>query len=104
MDIRFCNQMHCMNTVGTYRCECRSGFESKNREEFGKRDEKYCSDVDECSNRNACPEKALCQNTPGSYTCKCITGYDGQLCLDVDECSGNQTNCDVNAVCVNTSG
>ena len=99
MGIRFCNRQHCINTIGSYRCDCRAGFQF-----VDKLYEKYCSDIDECSNRNACPERAQCQNTPGSYICKCNTGFKGELCLDIDECSGNQTNCDVNAECVNTLG
>ena len=108
MGIRFCNfqsvtqtgrtRLHCMNTVGTYKCGCRTGFE-----QVQKMNETYCTDVDECLNQNSCPVTSVCSNNVGSYTCECDTGYEGKSCLDYDECSGNQT-CDVNALCKNTPG
>ena len=99
MDIRFCGQLQCLNTVGTYNCGCRPGFEF-----VEKLYEKYCIDVDECKNRNACPENAYCQNTVGSYTCSCKPGYEGTLCSDVDECAIGEVNCDPNAICLNNLG
>ena len=84
MRIRFCNQLHCMNTVGTYSCGCETGFE-----QVQKMYETYCTGVDECLNQNSCPVTSVCKNSVGSYTCKCEKGYEGETCLDYDECSRN---------------
>ena len=93
----FCaGSLHCTNTVGSYVCGCRPGFETLG-------EENSCSDIDECSSRNSCPNKASCQNTEGNFTCSCLEGYEGQLCTDVDECASDQ-NCDINADCINTEG
>ena len=97
--INFCDDLHCINTVGTYTCGCDRGFEK-----VEKRYETYCIDEDECSNRNPCPENASCKNTVGSYECLCDSGYDGEFCSDVDECSGLRNNCDTNAYCFNNLG
>ena len=34
-------------------------------------------DIDECSNGNACGEKAYCVNNDGSFWCLCDPGYNG---------------------------
>ena len=34
-------------------------------------------DIDECSNGNACGEKAYCVNNDGSFWCLCEPGYNG---------------------------
>ena len=61
-----------------------------------------CIDIDECLNRNQCPENAVCQNTQGSFNCKCFDGFEGDLCTDINECSINRAACDINADCSNT--
>ncbi|XP_044160450.1 uromodulin-like [Bufo gargarizans] len=71
----------CINTYGSYRCECPQGF-TKNRSEI-------CVDIDECSDRNltSCHPLAQCTNTYGSYSCACPYGYYGNgFECEVDEC------------------
>lgn len=62
---------HCVNTVGSYRCECDEGFE--------KADDDYtCRDIDECLLEiHECSPHAICTNTMGSYECTCKPGYEG---------------------------
>ena len=79
--------------MGSFICACRSGFQTI---------EGSCFDINECESRN-CPENSTCENNVGSFTCTCNTGYDGELCLDVDECLANGT-CDEHAECTNTIG
>ena len=99
MDIRFCRQLQCQNTVGTYTCGCRQGFDKVLS------DNQYaCLDIDECLSRYTCPENAVCQNIEGSYECTCNSGFEGETCSDVDECSINNTTCDTDADCYNTPG
>ena len=101
MNIRFCRQLQCQNTVGTYTCGCRQGFTkvvADNNQEYA------CADIDECLNRNTCPRNAVCQNRAGGYKCLCNSGFEGETCLDTDECSMNNTVCDTNAECHNTPG
>ena len=101
MDIRFCRQLQCQNTVGTYTCGCRQGFKkvvADNLREYA------CTDIDECWNKYICPKNAVCQNQEGDYKCTCNSGFDGETCSDVDECSINSTVCDADADCYNTQG
>ncbi|XP_077180168.1 nidogen-2 isoform X2 [Paroedura picta] len=59
----------CVNTVGSYRCECPSGFQLA-------ADRASCLDVDECA-EGQCHPAADCSNTPGSFSCRCRAGYEG---------------------------
>lgn len=70
----------CINTVGSYRCECKDGFRDDGR---------GCQDIDECAlSPNFCEHR--CVNTWGSYRCACQAGFtlnrDNRTCTDVDEC------------------
>ena len=58
----------CINTIGSYRCECGStGFVRDN--ETGN-----CVDIDECE--VVCKgDVAKCTNTIGDFNCSCVTGY-----------------------------
>jgi len=90
----------CKNTVGSYKCECRFGYEES--AETG-----TCQDIDECSNPFVyCGTESECQNTQGSYRCLCKEGFVEKqvtpssnsrqnlhqgnnkqvVCEDVDEC------------------
>ncbi|KAK2548608.1 Fibulin-1 [Acropora cervicornis] len=69
----------CINTLGSYRCECGRGTTLKNNK---------CEDLDECSiGQYSCPRGSRCENTDGSYKCliKCSRGQklsaDGQCRL-----------------------
>ena len=99
MDIRFCRNLQCKNTVGTYTCGCRQGFDMITFDS-----DATCADINECLNRNTCPENSVCQNLEGDYKCLCESGFEGETCLDVDECTSNKTTCDINADCHNTQG
>ena len=58
-----------MNTLGSYRCVCFSGFHGDGRS---------CVDTDECRDEiNVCSVHARCENNPGSYRCSCKIGYSG---------------------------
>ncbi|KAL8169175.1 UNVERIFIED_CONTAM: hypothetical protein K2H54_039311, partial [Gekko kuhli] len=97
-----CLRGQCLNTEGSYRCLCQTGF--KYSEETDD-----CIDVDECEEyRNAVCGTWQCQNTLGSYRCimGCPLGFHrtpfGE-CIDVDECA-NETLCGSHAYCDNTEG
>ncbi|XP_064614093.1 fibrillin-2-like [Liolophura sinensis] len=122
----------CVNTVGSYRCSCASGYGVA-------KDGFNCQHIDECtSGKSDCDQR--CVNTPGSFHCECISGYrlaadntclpvcghspagtcpNGGSCVspdnctcpsgfqtpdcrDIDECSLSTDDCDQN--CVNTLG
>ena len=110
-----CNQL-CNNTMGSYNCSCKIGYELDT-------DEVTCIDINEC-NLNDGGYDGNCENTEGSYICLCPTGHHsldgtGQNCtglltkaqknllsitycaikisiiyLDINECSSDYGGCD----------
>ncbi|XP_055537103.1 protein kinase C-binding protein NELL2-like isoform X2 [Wyeomyia smithii] len=79
----------CVNTFGSYVCECLPGYRQL--------DKFNCVEVDECkSGEHTCHQHADCINTAGSYHCRCKPGYQGdgydcepvcnQTCLNGGEC------------------
>jgi Tol biopolymer transport system component len=54
----------------------------------------------------ACGEGASCELVEGAPTCVCQDGYENgeDGCLDVDECSTGQSDCDEQADCINEPG
>ena len=65
MGIPFCGKLQCQNTVGTYSCGCRDGFE----ELVNVYGDKYaCVDIDECEKMNFLPKHSVCQNFDGGYS------------------------------------
>ena len=71
-----------MNTFGSYKCFCQSGYQLSDRNE--------CVDIDECYLKPYLCKNGKCKNLMGSFTCECSTGYilsvDGAYCRDIDEC------------------
>ncbi|XP_030676450.1 adhesion G protein-coupled receptor E2 isoform X2 [Nomascus leucogenys] len=99
----------CVNTLGSYACQCLPGFKIKPE------DPKLCTDVNECtSGQNPCHSSTHCLNNVGSYQCRCRPGWqpipgspngpNNTVCEDVDECSSGQHQCDSSTVCFNTLG
>ncbi|XP_030627474.1 fibulin-1 isoform X2 [Chanos chanos] len=76
----------CINLVGSYRCECRTGFIFNSIT-------RVCEDINECRHYpgRLCAHK--CDNLLGSYKCSCTTGFklasDGRNCDDLNECESN---------------
>lgn len=79
-DIRECDtnnggcEQTCINTIGSFRCECRSGYILNS-------DGQTC-DVNEClTNNGGCSHN--CHNTVGGFYCTCRSGYNligGRTC------------------------
>lgn len=90
---------HCVNTVGTYRCQakCGPGFKPS---VVGT----SCEDVDECRESAISPCQQQCFNSLGSYRCGCHPGYQlvGHRCLDINECL--RSVCPAHQQCRNTDG
>ena len=97
-------EQKCVNTNGSFKCECDAGFEVNGSGQ--------CKDINECTasgaKKHKCGQNATCKNTSGSYTCTCKSGFtlnaDGKTCKDINECAENTDNCHKNADCTNTSG
>ncbi|XP_033707039.1 nidogen-2 isoform X1 [Tursiops truncatus] len=95
----------CVNLLGSYRCECRSGYEFAD-------DRHTCVLIApppnpcEDGRHNCAPaSQAQCIHHGGSsFSCACLPGYagDGHQCNDVDECLENR--CHPSATCSNTPG
>ncbi|XP_076982872.1 nidogen-2 [Tamandua tetradactyla] len=95
----------CINLLGSYRCECQSGYELAS-------DRRTCNltapGPDPCvDGSQSCVPASQAQCTQlgdGTFHCACLPGYagDGHQCTDVDECSENR--CHPAATCYNTPG
>ena len=71
-------EQQCMNTLGSFECQCSSGYVLSS-------DGRTCEDIDECEqNTHNCQQ--VCSNTIGGFTCECNVGF--QLNADGSTCSG----------------
>ncbi|KAI8515710.1 hypothetical protein Bbelb_065230 [Branchiostoma belcheri] len=104
-DINECNRYNggcehvCVNTDGSYHCDCRDGYQLS-----GSMD---CVDINECAS-SPCRNGGTCRNLVPWYRCDCAPGWKGVNCeTDVDECviNGGQGPCDPNyGICRNSPG
>lgn len=107
----------CIDTPGSFICECRQGFEGdglqncSNVNECEKKtnnchvsvlaDHSECAGIrntDDCvTYRSSAQSQASCSDTEGSFFCECKTGYQGSgaQCNNIDECSTEIDDCDV---------
>lgn len=97
------NNDRCVNTPGSYQCQCKDGFFMAPTAQ--------CIDINECSsNASLCPADQVCINLPGSYVCRCKEGFEkmNDICIDINECEKENTCISddrVNSrVCINTPG
>ncbi|XP_070764446.1 fibrillin-2b [Enoplosus armatus] len=92
-----CQNGICINTDGSFRCECPFGY---NLDYTGVN----CVDTDECSIGNPCGN-GTCTNVVGGFECSCQEGFEPgpmMTCEDINECSQNPLLCAFR--CVNTFG
>ncbi|XP_072842973.2 nidogen-2 isoform X1 [Pogona vitticeps] len=95
----------CVNTPGSYRCECASGYQLA-------ADRVTCvgltpppNPCEEGTHSCAPADRAQCvYHGSGSFSCVCLTGYagNGHNCTDVDECA--EERCHPAAHCYNAPG
>uniref|UniRef100_A0A3Q1IVZ7 Fibrillin-1 n=1 Tax=Anabas testudineus TaxID=64144 RepID=A0A3Q1IVZ7_ANATE len=94
-----CAHGECLNTPGSYICQCPVGFQST-----ATRTE--CRDLDECVANGRICNNGRCVNTEGSFHCVCNAGFeitaDGKNCKDQDECLIR--NMCLNGLCINEDG
>ncbi|GIL51786.1 hypothetical protein Vafri_7703 [Volvox africanus] len=110
-DFDTANNTRCVNTPGSYRCECATGYQLTIqwiRRPYAFR--YACVDVDECVTMTApCGDpSATCVNREGSYVCRCpdTTYYDAKTkkCVDVNECAVSNPPCGGSSFCINVPG
>uniref|UniRef100_A0A8C3PBM4 Nidogen 2 n=1 Tax=Chrysemys picta bellii TaxID=8478 RepID=A0A8C3PBM4_CHRPI len=95
----------CINSPGSYRCECPSGYQLAV-------DRPVCVPIpppsnpcEDGSHTCASADRARCvHHGGGSFSCVCLAGYtgNGHNCSDVDECAEGR--CHQAAACYNTPG
>ncbi|KAK1175866.1 nephronectin [Acipenser oxyrinchus oxyrinchus] len=95
---RLCSHS-CMNTQGSYRCYCQSGFQLN-------ADGETCSKTSPCSNSRC---QFGCQDQEeGGMRCVCPSGLrlalDNRTCEDIDECQHGADICPSSRSCRNTFG
>ncbi|XP_023285335.1 fibulin-2-like [Seriola lalandi dorsalis] len=120
----------CVNTPGSYRCECFTGYvlqedafscaqETVDEENRLKEDDRAAVDptaplpppsqptapVNPCEGNSPCEQQ--CTPVGGRPQCSCFSGFslraDGHSCEDVNECLSAHA-CQLNERCVNTAG
>uniref|UniRef100_A0A3B4WAH1 EGF-like domain-containing protein n=1 Tax=Seriola lalandi dorsalis TaxID=1841481 RepID=A0A3B4WAH1_SERLL len=70
------NFSNCLNTVGSFVCECQEGYQGNRT---------HCEDIDECLDNSTCPEHSKCINTNGGYLCLCDAGFSSphSVCFNI---------------------
>ncbi|XP_042250138.1 putative adhesion G protein-coupled receptor E4P isoform X2 [Thunnus maccoyii] len=66
----------CLNTVGSYFCQCVDGFRStKGNVNFSAETSEKCKDINECDDSTICGPNAKCSNQIPHYYCTCESGF-----------------------------
>ncbi|KAJ8362899.1 hypothetical protein SKAU_G00117300 [Synaphobranchus kaupii] len=107
----------CINTNGSFYCQCEPGFHTNSPSNIFTGFEGQCIDINEClKTPDICGPNALCRNTMGSQNCTCSEGYTssngqrffhidkGVTCEDEDECEIVPPVCGRNGTCTNSPG
>ncbi|XP_071501953.1 fibrillin-1-like [Diadema antillarum] len=96
-----CEPGLCVNTEGSFRCDCPPGYRSNAFQHT-------CEDIDECmEGMSRCLGPAFCVNTPGNHECQCPRGFQLSVsrvsCDDINECLTRPDVC-ANGQCTNQIG
>lgn len=105
LNVNICNHGSCMNTDGSFHCDCFPGWSGPRCDQgkhislnkkikiyqwiprfLDKRNNQWTLimhlkiDIDECAISSPCCNGGSCVNQPGSFACNCGTGWTGSAC------------------------
>ncbi|XP_068716558.1 fibropellin-1-like isoform X4 [Montipora foliosa] len=89
------------------KCELNNATHRKHGAELEDNDSFLYHGADSACETDHCQNGGVCQSgyTDKGYRCVCLPGFTSDQCeQDIDECSGDKNNCDLNAICTNIEG
>ncbi|TTA69397.1 CD97 antigen [Bagarius yarrelli] len=102
----------CLNTEGSYYCQCEQGYKAGEGVNFTADEGKSCQVINKClENEHICGPSATCFYSIGGYYCECNSGFvasnkqkqfnasQNVTCDDVNEC----VDCGPNSTCTKTN-
>ncbi|RDD44406.1 Protein crumbs [Trichoplax sp. H2] len=84
-----CQFGNCINTVGSYQCQCNPGYTDRN----------CTTNINECQSQ-PCQNGGTCVDDINGFNCTCSVGFNGTFCqANINDCEPNPCT-ELNTVCL----